>query len=329
MPASTRATLRCSRTRIRRRCPIPAGGAFRSTRALGQFRQPRILGSRADFRVTGTLEQQIRSSFNFARRSVFAEIAVRLPKSLSASGGYQIQRTRVFNQNVDPALQRDIDRLFPKVRLSSFLASVIHDTRNDPVDPTGGHYLSANGQLAGRAIGSEVGFLKSYFTAQNFRTLPGRRGIVFAASARLGAAVGFPNATGSRDLPASERFFAGGDTTVRGFALDRLGVTHTPARESDTIDAAGFPLGGNALLIFNGEFRIPVRSSVKVVGFADVGNVFKTVSDVDLGDLRTALGAGFRYKSPIGPLRFDLGFKVPRRTDESRAQWFITFGEAF
>ena len=139
----------------------------------------------ADFRVTGTLEQQIRSSFNFSRRSTAAELAVRLPHNMSASGGYQIQRTRVFRQNVEESEQRDIDRLFPKVRLSSFLGTLIRDTRNDPVDPTAGQYLSANGQLAGRAIGSEVGFLKSFFTAQTFRTLPGRRGVVVAASARL------------------------------------------------------------------------------------------------------------------------------------------------
>jgi outer membrane protein insertion porin family len=235
----------------------------------------------------------------------------------------------VFNQSVEESQQRDIDRLFPKVRLSSFLGSIIRDTRDDPVDTNRGEYFSANGQVAARAIGSEVGFLKSYFTAQTFRTLPGRRGIVFAASARLGAAAGFPSAAGSRDLPASERFFAGGDTTVRGFALDRLGVRHDPALPSDTLDDAGFPLGGNALLLFNGEFRVPVKNGVKVVGFADVGNVFKTVSDVTLGDLRPALGFGFRYRSPVGPLRFDLGFKVPRRDDESRTAWFITFGEAF
>jgi outer membrane protein insertion porin family len=297
-------------------------------RVLGQFRQPRIFASSADFRVTGTVEQQIRSSFNYARRSIAADLAVRLPHSLSATGGYQLQRTRVFDQNVEESQQPEIDRLFPKVRLSSFVGSLILDTRDDPVDPTRGQYASASGQVAARAIGSEVGFFKSYFTAETFRTLPGR-GIVFAASARLGAAVGFPSETGTRDLPASERFYAGGDTTVRGFALDRLGVRHDPPRPTDTIDEAGFPLGGNALLIFNAELRVPVRSGVRVVGFADIGNVYKTVSDVMLDELRPAFGAGFRYKSPVGPLRFDVGFKLPRHPGETRTEWFITFGEAF
>ena len=298
-------------------------------RAVAQFREPRVLGTSADFRVTGTLEQQIRSSFNFTRRSIAAELAVRLSKTVSASGGYQIQRTRVFDQNIDPSEQPDIDRLFPKYRLSTFLGSLIGDTRDDPVDPTRGRYFSANGQIAGRAIGSEVGFVKSFFTAQTFSTLPGRRAIVVAGSARLGMAHGFYNAGPFGVLPASERFFAGGDTTVRGFARDQLGVRHNPPEVTDTLDPGGFPLGGNALLLFNGELRVPLRSGLRTVLFTDVGNVYKTVSNFSFAEMRPAVGVGLRYKSPVGPIRFDLGVKVPRRDDESRTEWFITFGEAF
>ena len=57
--------------------------------------------------------------------------------------------------------------------------------------------------------------------------------------------------------------------------------------------------------------------------------MFKTVSDVRVAELRTALGFGFRYKSPVGPFRVDLGFKVPKRDGETPNEWFITFGEAF
>jgi outer membrane protein insertion porin family len=303
--------------------------AFPEYRVLGQLRQPRIGGTAMDLRLTGDFEQQLRSSFNFSRRSFAAELGIRLPRRFSVIGGYQIQRTRVFDELIDPSEQLSVDRLFPKVRISSFYASMVHDTRDDPVDPSRGEYFSGNGQLAGQAIGSEVGFVKSFFTAQAFRPLPRARAIVAALSARFGAANVFSGVGGTEDLPASERFFAGGDTTARGFALDRLGVQHVPPTPSDTLDPSGLPLGGNALVLFNGELRVPFRSNLKVVGFADVGNVFKTLSDVSVGELRPSLGFGFRYRSPVGPLRFDLGFKVPHRYDESRSEWFITFGEAF
>ena len=180
---------------------------------------------------------------------------------------------------------------------------MLRDTRNDSADPTSGEYLSANGEVAGLAIGSEAGFVKLYFTAQTFRLRDADAvGSLFAGSARLG--LGFPreavrkdeqgrNEVGADgraiiepvdDLPASERFFAGGDTTVRGFALDRLGA-------ADTIKD-GSPLGGSAVVIFNGELRVSVPGNAQIVGFVDSGNVFKHVGDFDLGEIRAAVGFG-------------------------------------
>jgi outer membrane translocation and assembly module TamA len=184
-------------------------------------------------------------------------------------------------------------------------------------------------------------------TAQIFRRVPRTNQIVFAASARLGTAVGFerevtaadssgdiiigpdgqPIVETLRDLPASERFFAGGDTTVRGFALDQLGAP-------DTIDENGFPIGGNAVVIFNGELRVPLFGGVGVVGFFDTGNVFKRSSDIDFGQLRSAVGFGIRYRSPVGPIRIDLGIKVNRKelvpgSVEQRSALHISLGQAF
>jgi hypothetical protein len=276
--------------------------------------------------VIGWREQQRRSSFDFSRRSINAELARRLSPEVSVSGGYQIQYTHTFDITSD---QRLIDRIFPKKRLSSFSTSVIRDTRDDPFGPLRGQYLSANGQIAAKAVGSEVGFTKSFFTAQTFRTVPRTSRIVVAGSARLGLATGFGPEV-FKDLPDSERFYAGGDTTVRGFAIDQLGIRHVPSQDAvDTIDAEGFPLGGNGLVIFNGEVRVPVHGELGVVGFLDAGNVFKRASDISLVALRPALGFGVRYKSPVGPIRFDMGFKLDRRSYEGAKAWFITFGQAF
>lgn len=311
-------------------------------RVVGTFREPRVFDTGADAFVNTTFEQQTRSSFNFARRSLSADIARRVTPSISVTGTYQIQRTRVFDERLseeDPLLPL-IDRLFPQFRLSSFSSAVIRDTRDDAVDPARGEYASAIGQLAARRIGSQIGFVKSFFTAQAFRIVPGTNRVVFAGNARLGLATGFPREPVDefgevipgdpiRSLPQSERFYAGGDTTIRGFALDRVGTRHVPSQPGDTLDANLLPIGGNGLVIFNAELRAPVTRALGVVGFLDTGNVFANAAGIDLGELRSALGGGVRYKSPFGPIRFDLGFKVKRQPGEGLTAWFVSFGQAF
>ena len=321
--------------------PSDTGYGLTEYRVQGTFREPHVFNTAFDGFVTAIAEQQIRSSFNFARRSASAELARRLTPAVSVSGSYQIQRTDVFDENVSPSDQLLIDRLFTQVLLSSVSAALVRDTRDDAVEPGAGRYFSVNGQLAARRLGSEVGFAKSFFTAQAFHTLPNTKRIVLAGNARFGLATGFPQRDQNenpllddvgqplRDLPQSERFYAGGATTVRGFALDALGIRHVPGRPSDTIDKDGFPLGGNGLVIFNGEARVPVRRSLTLVGFVDTGNVFRRVTDIDLLELRTAIGGGVRYKSPVGPIRVDIGFKVHPQLNEGLTAWFITFGQAF
>jgi outer membrane translocation and assembly module TamA len=174
-----------------------------------------------------------------------------------------------------------------------------------------------------------------------FRMLPHTRRIVMAASARLGVAADDetfgqhsaeplplgPDGKPQLVIPASERFFAGGDTTVRGFALDQLGIPLV------TLDEKGFPTGGGGLMILNAELRVPTTRGLGIVGFFDTGNVFYRTSDIRLGDLRGSLGFGVRYKSPIGPIRVDLGFKLQRNVIAGKREpltaLHITLGQAF
>ena len=129
------------------------------------------------------------------------------------------------------------------------------------------------------------------------------------------------------ELPLSERFFAGGDTSVRGFALDRLG-------DEATIDPDGFPQGGNATLIFNAELRAPVTRRIGVVLFLDAGNVYDRVGNISLARIRGGAGFGVRYQSPVGPIRVDLGFKLDRQEFdngelERPTALHISIGQAF
>jgi outer membrane translocation and assembly module TamA len=86
----------------------------------------------------------------------------------------------------------------------------------------------------------------------------------------------------------------------------------------------------------NGELRFPLLTSINLGGaaFVDVGNVFARVNEVDLRELRTGVGFGLRWKSPVGPLRIDLGWKTSRRTfangeREPRFSYHFSIGQAF
>jgi outer membrane protein insertion porin family/translocation and assembly module TamA len=83
----------------------------------------------------------------------------------------------------------------------------------------------------------------------------------------------------------------------------------------------------------NAELRIPVRGKIGAALFVDGGNVFAQVGDLSLAQLRGSVGLGGRYRSPIGPIRIDIGFKLDRRiiggTLEPRYAIHFSIGQAF
>ena len=334
---------------------------FNEYRILATYREPRTFGLAWDILVNGFVEQAIRPGFDLFSRGLNAEIHRQLTPTISASVSYGLGQNNTTNKQLDPEDEPLVDRLFPEVRLSAFSGSLLRDTRDDVFDPTHGSMLSVDGQLAARAIGSEVGFVKTFMQTFVYRAVPRTGGIVFAGGARIGLAAGFvrivdvevsplpPSDLGpvdelittfqvplsDRSLPISQRFFAGGDTTVRGFALDRLGVPN--GLPGGTINDEGFPQGGNAVIILNAELRVPATRDLGVVGFIDAGNVYDLVSNVSLGQIRAGMGFGVRYRSPIGPIRVDLGFKLDRqefgsgdtRQKERLTALHISIGQAF
>jgi outer membrane protein insertion porin family len=318
-------------------------------RVYGTFREPRLFGSIADVVVTGIAERAIRTSYSFVTREARAEVGGRLSVDYSGAVRFSIERTRLFD--VDPNLSLEerplIDRLFPQVRLSKIAGTLIRNTRDDDLDPSRGMFVSADGELAARGLGSEVGYVKTFLQGSWYRRLPADRRIVLAVRAVLGASHGFrrevpvldadgapvlgpdgaPLTQQVQDLPASERFFAGGSTTNRGFATDRLG-------SQDTISPGGFPTGGNGELLLNSEVRVGLFWGLSGVAFADAGNVFKRAADLSLSELRPAAGFGFHYLVPrVGPVRAEMGFNLDRQLTSSRRErgnvLHISLGPAF
>ena len=144
----------------------------------------------------------------------------------------------------------------------------------------------------------------------------------FGVTGRLDTAfrLGLANTYGSTALiPISERFFAGGQFTIRGFQLDEVG----PKRPN------GRPLGGEARLILNQELRFPLWGRFKGELFYDAGNVYFRVEDFDPLDLRHVMGIGIRFDAPFGPVRAEYGWKLDRRADETPGEFHFAIGTVF
>ncbi|MBA3271490.1 MAG: BamA/TamA family outer membrane protein, partial [Acidobacteria bacterium] len=306
----SRVSLRPSDPGVDSTDPQDTGGyGFNEFRLVGTFREPRLIDTPGDFQLTAFVEQAVRSSFNFRRRGVRMEYGRRFGNALTLSGRYAFDKTSLFDTKIKEEDQLLIDRRFPQVRLSTITGTVLRDTRDDILDPSRGTLLGLDATVAARSLGSEVGFAKTFVQAFAYRRLPGGTPLTLVAGARVGTAVGFARVLDDEvvsDVPASERFFAGGDTTVRGFVLDRLGT-------ATTLNVQGFPSGGSGLVVVNGELRTGYWKGLGGVGFVDAGNVFRRAGNIRVGDLRPAAGFGVRYRSPLGPLRVDIGFNLDRQ----------------
>ena len=142
------------------------------------------------------------------------------------------------------------------------------------------------------------------------------RGNRFALFLRIGAEQPF----GDTELvPLSERFFAGGSNTLRGFASDTVGG----------LILSGFNAGGEALFVLNEEWHFPIWRGLRGELFLDAGNVYPTIHDFDPTDLRSSAGTGLRLDTPIGPIRVEYGWKLDRRPDESRGILLFAIGMLF
>jgi outer membrane protein insertion porin family len=218
-----------------------------------------------------------------------------------------------IDTNEEPGLIVDPeDRPFLAIHISSVTFGAVRDNRDNAIDPVKGNYLSSDIQLATNLLGSATDFAKSFSQAQYY--LPVNKTVI-ATSFRLGLAWGFRE---TQKLPLSQRFFAGGGRTIRGFELDTAGPLEN-----------GQPTGGNMLTILNLEYRFPVYGNLGAVVFFDYGTVFEEVSSFTFDEMREAAGIGIRYHTPLGPVTLDWGYKLDRRPGESPSEFFISVGHAF
>jgi outer membrane protein assembly factor BamA len=197
-----------------------------------------------------------------------------------------------------------------KRNLSILGATLVADTRDDPMNARKGYFLSLGNEYAPEGLGSDIPFERLFYQFFYFKRFGG---VVWASGLRTGFAF-----TDLIILPESERFFAGGSYTIRGFELDTVGP-----RVFDE------PAGGEALLIINQELRFPVYKWFGGAVFYDGGNVYPKPGDFSFSDIRHTVGLGIRFNSPFGVIRFDWGINLDPQFDEDRSVIHIGIGQAF
>jgi outer membrane protein insertion porin family len=290
--------------------------AFRGQRYVLSYREPYFLGKRRAFFGTAFYDDEDRTTFDFTRLGGIVQTTRRYGDTRALILRLTYQATDVFHVEVP---LEEIDRQFRTYTLAGPSASLVQDNRDDPLDARRGDFLSADFLVSARLLGGAQ-FAKAFFQAARYARL--RRELSLAVSARLGLAATFGEGAPA-ELPLPERFFAGGDYTLRGFKIDTVG----PLEEGT--DGELFPTGGNGLFLGSAELRRDVGRALTLAAFLDLGNVYPLVSDISLSDLRYSAGLGLRYRTPLGPLRLDWGVKLNPRPGESGYRVHLTIGNAY
>lgn len=273
--------------------------------------EPRLFG-RFPALFRAGIERREETGYSLRRRATALRVDHRVNKRWNLFARYDLQRVDLID--VSDALAVREEKL-DDLTLGALGVAVVRDSRDDLFKTTDGSLLTLGTDWFLEPLLSEATFSKSIVRGSLYRTV--RPDWVSATSLRIGAAFPFGE---SRTVPLSERFFAGGDSTLRGFELDQVG----PQQD-------GLPLGGEGLLLVNQELRFKLWRQIGAVVFYDAGNIFLDAGDLSLdpSDWRHVLGAGLRYETPIGPLRFEYGRKLDREAGESSGEFFIAIGAPF
>jgi outer membrane protein insertion porin family len=231
---------------------------------------------------------------------------------------------------------------FTAGRTSSVRFSFNYDKRDNRLFPTNGHLESASAEFATSLLGSQNLFQRYRLIERRYRPL------FWGLVAKVNLSVGYIRSTDplNRPISISEKFFAGGINSIRGYSLRSISPTKRilASREPDA-GIIDFAVGGNKELLTNWEIEFPIVESAGIRGvvFYDAGNVFSENEDFFHSNQRPdangrgtlplglfhSTGFGVRWFSPLGPLRFEVGFPLTRRPIDDAYLFEFTIGNFF
>ncbi len=277
-------------------------------RAVLTYEAPQFLGSpNLNLLFSGLFDdsRDVRT-FSAQRREGSVQVGQKLNRASTLLYGFSFRRVSVSDLKVSPEL---IPRFSQPARIGMFTVNYILDRRDDPTDAHTGVYSTVDAGWASHSFSSQADFTRLIVRNATYHPFGFGSRYVLARSLTFGWLQPLRN---GEEIPLPEELFGGGASSQRGFPENQAGP-----RDLKT----GFPLGGNALLINQTEWRFPISGDdVRGVLFWDAGNVYSDLRTIsfrvhqrnlaDFNYMVHAVGFGLRYKTPIGPIRLDLAYSI-------------------
>ena len=270
------------------------------------FVQPHFLTPRTQGTMKFSHDQEKEETYLRNVTRFTPRVDHRFSPTLTAFFGYRVEYDKL--NDISTATRAALGDIRREGMVSGPTAGAVWNTSDDPFNPKKGQVITLTLDQAGAIWGGQFSFFK--ITAEAKKYIDVGWSTVFASRLKMGLA----DAIGSdKNLPLFERFFSGGEKSVRGYGRRRLGP----------LNAADEPLGGLSLVEGSLELRRPVWKELNGAVFLDFGQVSKRSFDLPLGNLRFSSGFGLAYSTPVGPVRLDIGFPFkPPRGDRA---WQIHF----
>lgn len=269
------------------------------------FTKPYFMRDDQSLSLSATLRRQDTDAFEEMAIDSGAAVSRTFGKHLSVSTGIDASLLRItdITQNTTETYA-----------LLSAPQSASYDTRNDRLDPLRGINLALTAEPFFDFLGQADPFFKMQLTGSFYYAPGSSEKFVIATKGSVGTIWGAE----MDSVPATERFYAGGGGSVRGYGYQEVGP-----RQDDK------PAGGLSLATLSLELRSRFTDKIGGVAFIDAGSV-SAESTPDLSNMAVGAGVGVRYYTSFGPLRFDVATPLTQKQDtDQNYQFYISIGQAF
>jgi len=269
------------------------------------FSKPYFLRNDQTLSLSTELRRQDTDAFEELAFDAGGAISRKFGKHLSASTGLEASILRIDDQTLNTS---------DTYGLISAPQSLSYDTRDDTLDPRRGININLMGKPFFDILGQADPFLKAQATGSGYISFGANDSITLAAKASIGSIQG----ADIDSIPATERFYAGGGGSVRGYGYQEVG----PQRNGD-------PTGGLSITTLSLELRTKFTEKIGGVAFVDSGSVSEE-SAPDFKNMAVGAGVGVRYYTSFGPIRFDIATPLTQKDNlDQNYQFYISIGQAF